>query len=374
MIKILINLSNISVGGGLQVSTSFIRDLPNFENKYTIRLIVNTQQYSFCNNMTHIDVIQYEEKKGRDFSKRKYVGFLKEQEKSFKPDIVFTLFGPGFWRPKVKHVIGYAVPHYIYKDLPFKKAYGKASQIKILLKEALDIFLFKKMSDYYVVETNDVKSRLAKRLKISSEKIFVVSNTYSNIFDSPELWKNDFTIRQNKKEFVLITITANYPHKNLSVIPAVIDVLIDNNRLTDFTFVLTIPKNNFKYNLSEKHLKHIKFIGKVGISQCPDLYRQSNALFLPTLLECFSASYLEAMKMAVPILTSDYSFATSICGDAAVYFDPLNMVDIAQKIEAIALNPELYQCMVEKSKNAIEKFPKSLERTATYFDILSKLI
>ena len=44
-------------------------------------------------------------------------------------------------------------------------------------------------------------------------------------------------------------------------------------------------------------------VGGVDIRECPSLYEQCDFMFLPTLLECFSASYAEAMKMRRPILT-----------------------------------------------------------------------
>ena len=71
------------------------------------------------------------------------------------------------------------------------------------------------------------------------------------------------------------------------------------------------------------------------VENCPKLYNQADAMFLPTLLETFSASYPEAMKMERPILTSDLDFAKDICGDAALYFNPLDSYDIANKIKTI---------------------------------------
>src|SRR5690606_5173583 len=85
---------------------------------------------------------------------------------------------------------------------------------------------------------------------------------------------------------------------------------------------------------------YIVYLGKVSIYQCPSLYQQSDYLFLPTLLECFSASYAEAMKMKNIILTSDLDFAKGICGDAAVYFNPLDEIDIVNRILEIDRNEE----------------------------------
>ena len=59
----------------------------------------------------------------------------------------------------------------------------------------------------------------------------------------------------------------------------------------------------------------------MDISECPSLYRQSTFAFQPTLLECFTATYPEAMRSGKPIVTPDLEFARGLCGGAAVYYD-----------------------------------------------------
>lgn len=38
---------------------------------------------------------------------------------------------------------------------------------------------------------------------------------------------------------------------------------------------------------------------------------------MPSLLECFTATYPEAMRMERPIVTTDLAFAQGLCGEAA---------------------------------------------------------
>ena len=38
------------------------------------------------------------------------------------------------------------------------------------------------------------------------------------------------------------------------------------------------------------------------------------------------------MHAEVPIFTSNYDFSKEICGDSAIYFDPLNELDIYNKL------------------------------------------
>jgi glycosyltransferase involved in cell wall biosynthesis len=65
-------------------------------------------------------------------------------------------------------------------------------------------------------------------------------------------------------------------------------------------------------------------VGWLTLSECIDWYNRSDIVFLPTLLETFSATYLEAMRMGRPIVTCDLDFARDICKDAAAYFPPLS--------------------------------------------------
>jgi glycosyltransferase involved in cell wall biosynthesis len=112
----------------------------------------------------------------------------------------------------------------------------------------------------------------------------------------------------------------------------------------------------------------------VPVAECPSLYKECDIVYLPTLLEIFSASYPEAMIMKKPILTSDLSFARSICGEAALYFNPFDTSDIANVIEKIIFDEKLYQMYVAKGKEKFESFPSAAQRVESYFKICSDVV
>ena len=64
----------------------------------------------------------------------------------------------------------------------------------------------------------------------------------------------------------------------------------------------------------------------------PSLYKQCDGLLMPTLLESFSGTYVEAMYHQLPIFTSDIDFASGVCKDSAFYFNPFDEVDILNKL------------------------------------------
>ena len=91
------------------------------------------------------------------------------------------------------------------------------------------------------------------------------------------------------------------------------------------------------------------------------------------LSQCFSASYAEAMIMNKPIVTSDLGFAHTVCHDAALYFDPMNPVDIVDKIEMIVRNPELRDSLIEKGKQQLNQFGTAENRARQVLDLCNKL-
>jgi len=88
-------------------------------------------------------------------------------------------------------------------------------------------------------------------------------------------------------------------------------------------------------------------------------------MFLPTFLESFSGTYLEAMHFGLPILTSDLDFAHAVCGDAAIYFDPWNAASIKDAILKLRNNPELSQELVAKGKTRLQTNFRSWDEIAT---------
>jgi len=78
------------------------------------------------------------------------------------------------------------------------------------------------------------------------------------------------------------------------------------------------------------------------------------------------------MKKA--ILTSHYSFATSVCKDAALYFDPYDVNDIFKKIVKITKNKQLYNKMVAKGALIVEELPTSKDRANQYLKLCKREI
>lgn len=372
--RILINASILKAGGGIQVAHSFINELKEFcDNKYgvvaTSRLFHTLKIQRFPENFRFYTIgsSPSDVRKGLKAVKR-----LKQIEAEFKPDIVFTVFGPSYWKPEAIHVCGYALPHFIYPDSPFFDSISLTERFRLKILEFIKLNSYTYCCDHLITETEDVASRLAKKLKVSSQKISTVTNAYNAVFDSPNEWK---TVQLNERHslgFKLVTISAPYKHKNLSIIPLVVDYLNRYYPDFNFTFILTVDRSALG-GLTKQQAKHIVFLGPIAINECPDLYQKSDALFMPTLLECFTVSYLEAMAMKKPILTSDLSFAHGICQEAAYYFNPRNVGDIGDKIVSLATDHQLQLTLIEHGIERLKHFGTAADRARSYLSLFKEL-
>ena len=96
-------------------------------------------------------------------------------------------------------------------------------------------------------------------------------------------------------------------------------------------------------------------------------------LAVPGKIDYFVADDPEAMKMERPILTSNLSFATTVCDEAALYFDNLNPKDIATKIMKLFHDEQLYKDLVKKGKERLSIFDDSKVQTIKYLQICKKI-
>ena len=364
--KIIINTTVLVKGGGIQVAKSILEELKNNpENQYFVFLSSfvkkeligisfekNFKFYTFSISPSKILT-------RRNINKRFY-----ELEKKIDPDLVYTVFGPSYWRPKSIHICGFADGWcYNPETIAFSNL-TLAEKIKIKLLIKYKNYHIKKSTNHLVVETNIAKKNIIKFLDYPSSNIHVIGNTCSDVYDKyiPN------SIKSNS--YNLFTLSAYYSSKNLEIINEVSKILKDKSEKL-FQFYLTINDDIFMQKFGDND--RVFNLGPQPIENGPKLYDKYDALFLPTLLETFSASYPEAMKMKKPIVTSDLEFARDVCGDAAIYFDPMDPNDIAEKI-IYTFNPEIQENLIKNGQNRLNKLETSKSRKVKYLKVFKDIL
>jgi glycosyltransferase involved in cell wall biosynthesis len=89
--------------------------------------------------------------------------------------------------------------------------------------------------------------------------------------------------------------------------------------------------------------ERIHLTGFVSYQELLSLVGHAHALIMPSLYEGFGLPPVEAMAAGVPVVVARAASLPEVCGDAALYFDPLNVDDIAAKLVEIASNLETWR-------------------------------
>ena len=367
-LNIIINASNLTHGGGIQVGDSICCYLNKYPWHHFI-VVLSAQMKDTEHKITdyaNVTVLHYNVRNtfsnlvlGRD----KYLDSIVDR---YHIDIVFTVFGVSKWVPKVPHLSGFARPQLLQRHSPYFARMNWLERTKSNIKIAALRYLFDKSSDYFWTENPQISLQLQKLFP--GKKVFTITNYYHQVYDQPRQWDNiklpDFD------GYTLLTISASYPHKNLGIYKEIAHLL--EKKSEKFRIVLTINEDDFP-PLDKDLRNHFLFLGHVDIEQCPSLYEQADILLQPSLLECFSASYPEAMKMDVPIVTTDMDFAHGLCHDAALYYSPLSAEDATNKILSIVHDPELRNHLILKGRERLKEFDNNEQRADKIIQLLEQI-
>lgn len=367
---ILINASNLKAGGSLQVADSLCGLLGEFPQHEFVVVLSRALRATAgrVRSLPNVRVVEHDVRndwrtllQGRD---RVLDGLVNRHA----VEAVLTVFGPSRWIPKCLHISGFARLQLILRRSPY---YLRRRPLRERLADALSCrllwFYFKRCAKVYFTENPYVTERLSAMLP--GRRVYTVTNYYNQAYDHPEQWR-----RRELPPFrgtTLLTVTAAYPHKNLPIAIDVARALRREHPGFAFRFVMTIDRTEFP-PFEEELAPHFVFTGRVDITECPSLYGQADVMFQPTLLECFSATYPEAMKMERPIVTTDIEFAHGLCGAAARYYSPLSPRDAARAIYEVATDASLRRRLVEAGREQLGRFDTYTERAHKLIGIVEQ--
>jgi glycosyltransferase involved in cell wall biosynthesis len=116
------------------------------------------------------------------------------------------------------------------------------------------------------------------------------------------------------------------------------------------------PARTVQSEIEARRYEGIVFTGLVSDEQRDWLYAHCSVYAFPSLLEGFGLPGLEAMLRGAPVASSNSTSLPEIYGNAAVYFDPLDVVDIARAVGSILASPELADHLRSRGRDRVRLF------------------
>ena len=334
MKKITLNFSNIKTGGAKQVALSFLVELKKKDiDKFNILVTKEVNDELASINFKFINKLKIYNSSIFNFINFSLIPEIKNAE------IVFTLFGPFYAFARAKTLTGFAQPWILYPNNLVNKDWGFLKKLMLRLKYNTQLLFFKRDSAL-VVESDVAKNILIKKLNFKS--VNVVNNSINTLFLSQIP-----SVKEVQKEFKIGVIGRNYPHKNLKILPRILDIL--NVKFeSKVAFYVTLTNEEFK-SMNSSFQKKIINYGSLKVSECPKFYDEMDLIFFPSLLEVFSATPLESLYMKKPLVCSDLSFNKGFLEDFVFYAKPNDVIDSAKVlIEVLELLKSNDQSLINK--------------------------
>lgn len=219
--------------------------------------------------------------------------------------------------------------------------------------------------------TEYVKHDVASYTGVAADKITVTYEAADHIAEAavpvPDIGSAPF----------IMYVGRPLPHKNL---PRLIEAFKQLKQThPDLKLVLS-GKKDVLYDRIEKvatkqGIQDIIFTGFVGDAQLRWLYENCAAYVFPSLSEGFGLPGLEAMMHGAPVVSSNATCLPEVYADAAHYFDPVNIDDIAQRIAEVLDSPQLRQELIAKGTEQAKKYSwqrMAVQTLTLYKQILAK--
>lgn len=346
MVRIVIDAREISTSTGRYVS-KLLEYLQKTDKENNYLVLLKSSDFHKWHPLS--DNFKKVECPYKEFTFAEQMGF-KKQIKSLKPDLVHFAMTqqPVRYHGKVVTTI-HDLTTTRFKN-PVKNSlvfWFKQQVYKYVIKKAA------KKSKFVITPSEYVKKDLTNFTHIKKNKIIVTHEAADEIFDPVE------PIKDLQSKSFLFYVGRPQPHKNLANLIEAFAILKEKH--PDLLLVLAGRKDKVyeSYINTAKKLgvnKDVIFTGYVTEGQLKWLYRGCRAYVFPSLSEGFGLPGLEAMLHRAPVVCSDATCLPEVYGDAAYYFNPLDIHDMARTINEVLENKELRNQLIRRGREQVKKY------------------
>lgn len=273
-------------------------------------------------------------------------------EEKISPDVVYTITAPSYFTFKAKEVMRFTNPWVAH---PNRYAWSVLSFWGVLKTKVYcwNQRRLMKAAHYFITQAEATKNGIISITGVPEKNVRVVSNVlpaaFAHMDNKPMVEDNWINIA---------AVGAPVPHKNFEIIP---NVLLELQKLgvENVRFHTTIPNDHpliitFTNRLSDLGLvDHWVNHGRLDQKQLGEMYQRCQFCFLPTLLEVFSASTVEAMFFSLPTVATDFPFNKEVMSDSCLYYHPKDAMDAAKQFANLISDNSLQMYLKEKMKSRL---------------------
>ncbi len=227
-----------------------------------------------------------------------------------------------------------------------------------------------------ITVTNFAKREIVEYLQVPAEKIEV-------IYEAPSLDAVPETaVVAVKQKYLLprpyfLFVGTLERKKNIVTLAKAFDLFLSKSKL-DMDLVIAGKVDRHYPEIKDqaleiKHRNRIVFTDYVENYDLSALYQGAYAFITTSLHEGFGLPGVEAMQLGLPLLASNTEVFNEVYDNAAIYFDPMDIEDISEKMALVARDVAFHKQLQQKSldRGALFNWDKPAEQTlAVYRSVL----
>ena len=209
-----------------------------------------------------------------------------------------------------------------------------------------------------IAVSESTKKDLEEIYQVRKENIQVIPHGISQDFRVME--ENDQRLDSTRKKYELpqkfIFFLGNIePRKNiLSIIKAYKNIISSNPKLSEYKLVLAGNISPLCRDLIEK--EDIMTCGYIEREDRPYVYNLASLFVYPSFFEGFGLPVLEAMACGTPVIASNNSSLPEVSGKSILSIDPNRPAELAEAIENILIDENLYNKFKKRGIAQAQKF------------------
>ena len=346
-----------------------------------------TYNINFCNELTSIDLTQnikificknYLKEIEREINENNQIEYI------IKPNFLSITFLRLLWMqfifPFQLKLMGVTK---LYSPMNFSPLITKLLNIKVILCLHSNLpwvyfdlmpgnlvrnFITRKMMelsikscDLLIVDSHFAKKEIIEILKLDLKKIEVVylniNNKYFSSIDNKKIIKNF----NYESKYILSVMSCVRYHNIINLLKAYRKLTSDLDFDIKLVLVLQILDKNYFLEI-EKFIKsnftenQIVIFSNLSSDNLPNLYRYAELYVFTSYCEVFGLTSLEAMSQKTPVVISNKSSLPEINGNAAIYFDPDDVSEIANSLKMTLIDNSLRQKLIEEGIAQLKKY------------------
>lgn len=199
-------------------------------------------------------------------------------------------------------------------------------------------------ADAIITVSHFTKNELFKYINFNEDNVYPIYNGVDR------RWFSIIKEKKTIKPYFLYVGNVK-PHKNLTRLLEAFNLIADK---IQHNLIIVGKRDGFitaDTNITKLALclgDRVEFTGYVSDEELQQYFVNADALVYPSLYEGFGLPPLEAMACGCPVVLSDIPVLSEVCSDAALFFDPLSISDMAQKLLHIIKDKSLRENLVKR--------------------------